>query len=61
MWKEIKVFQADSPSEIPETIERVNGFLWHRSGVSQIHITEAGSSTGYSYTVAVEVEVTDHD
>lgn len=54
--KQIKVFQADTPSEILNTVDKVNQFLAKNNDSSVLAITEAGASTGYSYTVTVEYD-----
>ena len=52
--KQIRVFQADNPSDIPVVVEQANNFLAKCKGASHLHITEVGSNAGYSYTITVE-------
>lgn len=53
--RQIKVFRACQPDEVPTAVYRANEFLagFGRSPIN-VHVTETGSSAGYSYTITIE-------
>jgi hypothetical protein len=62
MIKQIKVFQAHRPDDVFRIVAEANKFLIGCGlMLTEVHVTETGSSAGYSYTVTVEYVTKEED